>query len=174
MKEMMSRLNRFFINPLGSTEYFHWCGVSLGCFFFRLNFAGSTKDYPLLPDSCPSTPRSRSPQSLRSPSQISEYSGGHGVVGGSGGGGHGGRHSSADHHGGVSDNSEERSSGSPPPPPVGVAAPPQYTHSRHSSAGHLHHDVIQDHPQHMEQPQPLPPVFMRPYTDKPSQQHHVA
>lgn len=41
---------------------------------------GDTKEYPLLPpnDSGPSSPRSRSPQSIRSTSQLSEYSNGRG------------------------------------------------------------------------------------------------
>ena len=44
------------------------------------NFAGDSKEYPLLPpnDSCPTSPRSRSPQSIRSASQLSEYSNGRG------------------------------------------------------------------------------------------------
>lgn len=39
---------------------------------------GDSKEYPLLPpnDSCPTSPRSRSPQSIRSNSQLSEYSNG--------------------------------------------------------------------------------------------------
>merc|ERR1719510_129136 len=39
---------------------------------------GDSKEYPLLPpnDSCPTSPRSRSPQSIRSNSQMSEYSNG--------------------------------------------------------------------------------------------------
>ena len=43
------------------------------------NFAGDSKEYPLLPpnDSCPTSPRSRSPQSIRSNSQLSDYSNGH-------------------------------------------------------------------------------------------------
>jgi len=41
---------------------------------------GDSKEYPLLPpnDSCPTSPRSRSPQSIRSASQLSEYSNGRG------------------------------------------------------------------------------------------------
>lgn len=40
---------------------------------------GDSKEYPLLPpnDSCPTSPRSRSPQSIRSNSQLSDYSNGH-------------------------------------------------------------------------------------------------
>ena len=41
-------------------------------------FSGDSKEYPLLPpnDSCPTSPRSRSPQSIRSNSQLSDYSNG--------------------------------------------------------------------------------------------------
>lgn len=43
------------------------------------HIAGDSKEYPLLPpnDSCPTSPRSRSPQSIRSNSQLSDYSNGH-------------------------------------------------------------------------------------------------
>ena len=59
---------------------FRYFDISNELFFKALsNFAGDSKEYPLLPpnDSCPTSPRSRSPQSIRSNSQLSDYSNGH-------------------------------------------------------------------------------------------------
>jgi len=109
----------------------------------------SSKEYPLLPGSCPSTPRSRSPQSLRSPSQLSEYSTNH----------HGPQSHSPDHRD-MSDNSQD--TGSPPPPHMGHPGQQYPPHNvmdqRMVSDGH---PVGQGPPP----PHPHQPVFQRPYLD---------
>jgi len=56
-------------------------------YYVLIHFKGDSKEYPPLlqptangnvhPESCPSSPRSRSPQSIRSTSQMSDYSGRH-------------------------------------------------------------------------------------------------
>ena len=114
--------------------------------FFVFVYSDSSKEYPLLPGSCPSTPRSRSPQSLRSPSQLSEYSTNH----------HG-PHSHSPDHRDMSDNSQD--TGSPPPPHMGHPGQPYPNNVMEQRMVSDGHPVGQGPPPAHQQ------VFQRPYLD---------
>ena len=114
--------------------------------FFVFVYSDSSKEYPLLPGSCPSTPRSRSPQSLRSPSQLSEYSTNH----------HG-PHSHSPDHRDMSDNSQD--TGSPPPPHMGHPGQPYPNNVMDQRMVSDGHPVGQGPPPAHQQ------VFQRPYLD---------